>query len=682
MDSIGILQKYWGYDAFRPLQEEIIQSVLEGLDTLALMPTGGGKSICFQVPAMARDGICVVVTPLIALMKDQVENLNDRGIEAIAIYSGMTYREVDIALDNCVYGNIKFLYLSPERLESELVQERIRHMNVSLFAVDEAHCISQWGYDFRPPYLNLTILRELHPEIPFLALTATATPDVVVDIQEKLGFTDGVVFKKSFYRDNLAYMVLHEEDKSRRMLRIIRKVGGCGIVYVRNRRETQETARFLANEGVSADFYHAGLPAEERTQKQEAWKSDRTRVIVATNAFGMGIDKPDVRFVIHLEPPDSLEAYYQEAGRAGRDGKKSYAVLLYQHSDLSSLRRKFEHSFPPVDYIRKVYHLLGNFFQLAYGAGEGLTFDFDIGLFCQRFDLEPIPVLNALKFLERDGWVALSESVYVPSRLKFEVSPSDLYKFQVEHAPYERLIKTILRSFGGSFDHYTPVREFDLARDAGLPFPVVLEQLQALQRQEVLEYLPRTDSPQIRYLRERMDDLHLHLDAAFIRARKANQLKKLRAVFDYLERPVCRSRQLLAYFDEPKGQDCGSCDVCLRRRNRRGRSKTSGAPSPRGRTGDDKKDLRSHLITLLQTSGPLPLEMLVASLDERGAIATGVADVNLRSSREASEAEVTGADQQNLVSFIRNCLEEGLLEERDGFFYLAGSVTSKGNKVE
>lgn len=661
MTTNEVLQKYWGYEAFRPLQQEIIDSVLEGRDTLALMPTGGGKSICFQVPTMAREGICLVVTPLIALMKDQVENLKARGIEAVAIYSGMSYREVDIALDNCVYGQVKFLYLSPERLESELVQERIRHMNVNLFAVDEAHCISQWGYDFRPPYLNISQLRDLHPAVPFLALTATATADVVVDIQEKLGFRDGVVLKKSFYRDNLAYMVLHEEDKSRRMLKIIRKLGGSGIVYVRNRRETQESARFLVNEGVSADFYHAGLPAEQRTQKQDDWKSNKTRVIVATNAFGMGIDKPDVRFVIHLEPPDSLEAYYQEAGRGGRDGLKSYAVLLYQDRDLTDLQRKFENAYPPVEEIRKIYQYLGNFFQLAYGAGEGLTFDFDIGKFCQRFRLDPIPVLSALKFLERDGWVALSESVYIPSRLKFEATPTDLYKFQVENKAYDGFIKKILRMLGGAFDHYIPFREFDLAREVGIPYPVVIEHLLYLQRQEILDYIPQTDSPQIRFLRERMDNQHLHIDVPYIKTRKETQRRKLQAVFDYLERPLCRSRQLLAYFDEPHSSNCGSCDVCLRRKRAGG--SVDSLIGPRR-----VEALRTRLHQVLsEAPGPLSLRQLLEKIKNLGHLESD----NAGSGNSAAGA-ISGLEEQQLLTFIRDCLDEGILKENNGLYYGTG----------
>lgn len=626
MDTLGILRKYWGHGAFRPLQETIIQSVLEGRDTLALMPTGGGKSICFQVPAMAQEGICIVVTPLIALMKDQVENLKERGIAAVAIYSGMRKREVDIALDNCIYGPIKFLYLSPERLTSEMVRERIRHMNVNLFAIDEAHCISQWGYDFRPPYLQLSDLRELHPDVPYLALTATATPDVVADIQEKLGFRNGVVLKKSFYRENLIYMVLHEEDKQRRMLRIIRKLGGSGIVYVRNRRETQETARFLVNEGISADFYHAGLPPEERTAKQDNWKSGHTRVIVATNAFGMGIDKADVRFVIHLEPPDSLEAYYQEAGRAGRDGKKSHAVLLYQDGDLTQLKKNFEDSFPSVDDIRKVYQYLGNFFQLAYGAGENLTLDFDIGEFCHRYGLEPIPVLNSLKFLERDGWVLLTESVYLPSRIKFEVPPDELYKFQVENQQLDSFIKMILRAYGGAFDHYIPIREQELSRKFGLAYQGVIDRLLYLHKMQIIDYLPRTDSPQMQYLRPRMDSQHLYIDAPFINIRKKIKENKLQAVFDYLNSQQCRSQLLLAYFDEPESETCGECDVCLRK-NRK---------NP---TDSEMKTALDKALAL----GPLALRDLVDHMD-------------------------AGDEEQRLV-FLRKCLDEGLLEERGGLLY-------------
>jgi len=626
-DRYSVLKSYWGYDSFRPLQEDIIQSVLDGRDTLALMPTGGGKSLCFQVPALMMDGICLVITPLIALMKDQVENLKARGVEAVAIYSGMKKREVDIALDNCIYGPVKFLYLSPERLMSELVRERIRHMKVNLFAIDEAHCISQWGYDFRPPYLMLSALRELHADVPFLALTATATPDVVQDIQDQLGFREEHVLKKSFYRDNLHYMVLPETNKQGRMLKIIRKIGGSGIIYVRNRRETQEIARILMHEGVSADFYHAGLSAEDRTAKQDSWKTNQTRVIVATNAFGMGIDKPDVRFVIHLEPPESLEAYYQEAGRAGRDEKTAYAVLLYHQADLLQLTKNFKHSFPAIEFIKNVYHALGSYFQIAYGAGEDLIFDFDIGHFCQHYTWEPIPVLSALKFLERDGWVALSESVYAPSRLKFELQSDELYRFQVENAGMDGFIKMILRAYGGAFDHYIPIREQEIARKLGIPLPAVMQTLQQLHKKQVLDYVPRTDSPQIHFLRHRVDKQHLHVDAQYIKLRKNTYNTKLQAVFDYLERFECRSAQLLAYFDERAEKVCGNCDVCLRK----SRVKVPDA--------DFIQALRAIL-----SEGPRPLSELIDRL------ALG--------------------DEEQRLHFVRNCLDRGILKENDGKYSL------------
>ena len=414
-----ILKQYWKHDTFRPMQEDIIQSVLLGHDTLALLPTGGGKSVCFQVPAMAKEGICIVISPLIALMKDQVENLKAKGIEAIAIVSGMGKREVDIALDNCIYGPIKFLYLSPERLLSDLVRERIKYMNVNLIAVDEAHCISQWGYDFRPSYLHVANLRELHPQVPVLALTATATAEVREDIQEKLLFKNQLVFQKSFERKNISYVVQHTENKFRKMLDIAHGVKGSGIVYVRSRKECAEIAKFYTDNKITADYYHAGLSSDERSKRQESWKTNKTQIIVATNAFGMGIDKPDVRFVIHKDMPESLEAYYQEAGRAGRDEHRAYAVLLYNHPDRLRQEKMFMLNFPTVDEIKLVYHQLANYYQLAYEAGEGLNFDLDLGDFCSRFKLEPIKTLNALKFLEQDEYLAFNESVFLPSRLRF-----------------------------------------------------------------------------------------------------------------------------------------------------------------------------------------------------------------------------------------------------------------------
>ncbi|GGG86305.1 ATP-dependent DNA helicase RecQ [Parapedobacter pyrenivorans] len=627
MNSVEILRKYWKHESFRPLQEDIIRSVLSGRDTLALMPTGGGKSICFQVPAMAKEGICIVVTPLIALMKDQVENLRARGIEAISIFSGMTKREIDIALDNCIYGQIKFLYLSPERLASDLVQERIRYMKVNLFAVDEAHCISQWGYDFRPSYLHVVVLRSLHPGIPFLALTATATAKVVDDIQTQLTFSNGHVLRKSFFRENLAYMAFEEEDKMGRMLRVIRKLGGSGIVYVRNRRETQEVARTLLNVGISADFYHAGLETPERARRQEAWMKNDTRIIVATNAFGMGIDKPDVRCVIHLDIPDSLEAYYQEAGRAGRDGKKAYAVLLYHQSDRDQLVKSHALSFPSINYIKQVYQQLANYYQLAYGAGEGLTLDFDVADFCGRYKLDVMATLSALKFLERDGWISVSETVYLPSRVKFEAGQTDLYKFQVENAIYDAIIKTILRSYGGAFDDFVPIREYELAKRLGKTRSTVIEMLEYLQKAEILTYLPQTDSPQLQFLRPRMDGKHLHIDSQYIHERKTTKQNQLHAVFAYLDGPACRSTQLLTYFDEDKSKPCGICDRCL--------------VAHKNENTEDQ--LMVELVELL-SDGPLTIDQLVLGLQS--------------------------GDEATRLAFIRKRLDEGRLNVNGDKYYL------------
>ncbi|RXF69761.1 RecQ family ATP-dependent DNA helicase [Arcticibacter tournemirensis] len=563
MTIYQVLKKYWNYDSFRPLQEDIIQSVLDGKDTLALLPTGGGKSICFQVPAIVNPGICIVVSPLIALMKDQVENLKSRGIEAVAIVSGMGKREVDIMLDNCVYGKIKFLYLSPERLMSDLVRARISYMNVNLIAVDEAHCISQWGYDFRPPYLHIADIRELHPQVPVLALTATATERVVEDIQQKLLFKKPNVLRKSFARKNLSYVVAHEENKYRKLFSIAANIEGTGIVYVRNRRETQEVSRLLNNEGYNADFYHAGIDTPGRSLKQEAWKKNETRIIVATNAFGMGIDKADVRFVVHLDLPGSLEAYYQEAGRGGRDEKKAYAVLLYNQADRIQLEKKLELSFPSIEEIRQVYHALGNYYQIAYGAGEGLVFEFDIGDFCSRFKLDALKTLSALKFLEHDEYISLTESVYLPSRLKIVVAAEDLYRFQIEYAGYDAFIKLLLRSYGGLFEQYTPVRESEIARRSGKTTREVMQILEKLEELGLLSYLKQTDMPQLQFVKARADGAHLNIDTKYIALRKQIMQSQVKAVVHYAEAKACRSRLLLEYFNEPESDKCGICDVCL-----------------------------------------------------------------------------------------------------------------------
>jgi ATP-dependent DNA helicase RecQ len=594
-----ILKQYWNHDVFRPMQEEIIQSVLTGHDTLALLPTGGGKSVCFQVPALAKDGICIVVSPLIALMKDQVENLKAKGIEAVSVVSGMSKREIDLALDSCIYGTVKFLYLSPERLLSELVRERITYMKVNLIAVDEAHCISQWGYDFRPPYLHIADLRELHPDVPVLALTATATAEVREDIQQKLSFKNPAVFQKSFERKNISYVVQNEENKFRKLLDIAKGVKGSGIVYVRSRKETVEIAKFYNDNGIKADYYHAGLEAGLRSAKQENWKSNRTRIIIATNAFGMGIDKPDVRFVIHKDMPESLEAYYQEAGRVGRDEHKAYGVLLYNYTDRLKQEKKFELSFPTIPEIKQVYHQLANFYQIAFETGEGLSFDLNLSEFCSRFKLEPIKTLNALKFLEQDEYLSFNESVFLPSRFRFEVDNEELYNFQIQNPGWDSFVKTILRSYGGSFDNYVSLREFDLARRANMNVQQVIEGLKKLQEFKILSYLQQTDQPQVTYLKPRQHIDGLYINKAAIDQRKATYLKKMEAVFAYATHKKCRSQMLLSYFDELNAGKCGVCDICLDEKRQKNSSEIFD-------------DITNEIVQLLNTTS-LDLPTLVTS---------------------------------------------------------------------
>ena len=563
MTSAEILKKYWGYNTFRPLQKDIVDAVIKGHDTLALLPTGGGKSVCFQVPALLKEGICVVVSPLVALMKDQVENLNQKGIPAIAVYAGMGKREIDILLDNCVYGNIKFLYLSPERLLSDMVRTRISYMKVNLIAVDEAHCISQWGYDFRPPYLRIKELREIHPKAPVLALTATATPQVREDIIAKLALNNPLVYVKSFARTNISYVVYNLEDKYGKLLDITQNVKGCGLVYVRNRRETAEVANFLLRNKIVADFYHAGLDKETRFRKQEEWKQNKTRIMVATNAFGMGIDKADVRFVVHLDLPQTLEAYYQEAGRCGRDDQKAFAVLLTNAADQEILRVKNVEQFPSVDDVKKVYHHLGNYYQLAVGAGEGLTLAFDLADFCKRFSLNPLKTISSLNFLERDGYIALSENVFLASRIMFTVSHTELYRFQIENSAYDPVIKTILRSYAGVFDGFVTIKESDLAKRLGVSYTDTVNYLQTLEKYQILNYLPQTDQPQLQFILPRRADTHMDIDVKFIQLRRKIQCNQINAVLTYATKEICRSKQLLDYLGETNARKCGYCDVCL-----------------------------------------------------------------------------------------------------------------------
>ena len=566
MDNIhNILKQYWGYDSFRPMQENIINSVLEGNDTLALLPTGGGKSICFQIPALANEGICVVISPLIALMKDQVFNLKKRGVNAAAIYSGMSKREIDILLDNCIYGDIKFLYVSPERLTTELFIARFQKMNVNLIAVDESHCISQWGYDFRPSYLQIPDIRQYFPDVPIMALTATATPEVVVDIQEKLEFNTPNVLQKSFERKNIAYVVQEEEDKHGRLLKIVNKVPGSGVVYVRNRRKTEEIAVFLQKNGVHADFYHAGLDSNMRDTKQEAWINNKIRIIVSTNAFGMGIDKSDVRFVVHLDMTDSLEAYFQEAGRGGRDEKKAYAVQLYSKSDIITFKEQTQKSFPPLDTIKTVYQALGSYFQLAVGSGKEETFTFNSSDFCAKFKFNTIEVYNSLKHIEKEGYITVSESVYEPSKLKFIVGRQDIQSYQENNSTLSNFIKVILRSYSGIFDAYKVIKEGEIASRCGIRFEQAKNLLELLQKQKVIDYLPQSSNPKIYYNIERLSNDNFRLSKKNYEDRKKITIARMNSVINYVTHPSqCRSRILLSYFGEKETDKCGQCDVCLK----------------------------------------------------------------------------------------------------------------------
>jgi ATP-dependent DNA helicase RecQ len=627
MNKAEILKHYWGFDTFRPLQEDIIDAVIENKDTMALLPTGGGKSLCFQVPALFKEGICLVISPLIALMKDQVENLKAKGIEAVAIYAGMGKREIDILLDNCIYGKIKFLYLSPERLLSEIVKERISYMKVNLIAVDEAHCISQWGYDFRPPYLQIKDLRLIHPQVPIIALTATATQFVRADIIDKLELTAPEVFVKSFARKNLSYVVFHLEDKYKKLISIAKNVKGSGLVYVRNRRETAEVAFFLKRNQIAADFYHAGLTRDDRSRKQEDWKNNKIRVMVATNAFGMGIDKPDVRFVVHLDLPESLEAYYQEAGRAGRDDQRSFAVLLTNNSDQHSLEQKYTHSFPSVEEIKKTYHYLGSYYQLAYGVGQGLSFPFDLADFCKKFDLGVLKTIAALKFLEHDGYLTLSENIFLQSRVLITVSNEDLYRFQIENAGFDPLIKTLLRSYGGAFDQYVKIKEDDLAKRLGISYNTVVAMLKRLQDMEIISFLPQTDQPQLMFILPRADQLHMDIDVKYIELRKKIQEDQINAVLAYTAAETCRSIQLLAYFDEPRSAKCGLCDVCLAEKKAQDLSEIS-------------EKIEYEIATLLQTASHSLTELV-------NALKTGSETERLDMIRELLDAGKIKTDGKN-----------------------------------
>lgn len=611
---LDILKKYWGYEDFRGIQREIIESVGSGRDTLGLMPTGGGKSITFQVPALAQEGVCLVITPLIALMKDQVSHLRQRGIRAAAIHSDMTHSAILQALDNCVYGGTQILYVSPERLHSELFQAKFRHMKVSFITVDEAHCISQWGYDFRPSYLHIAEIRQLKPEIPVLALTATATKEVVEDIQEQLRFKEKNVFRMSFERKNLAYVVRKATDKPSELRHILNSVKGSTIVYARSRKRTKETAEWLVSQGISATYYHAGLDVDVKDRHQQAWVNNEKRVMVATNAFGMGIDKPDVRLVIHIDSPDSLEAYFQEAGRAGRDGKKAYAVLLYDSSDARKLSKRVAQTYPEKEYIRDVYEHLAYFFQVGTGTGRGRTFEFSIDKFCVTYKYFPVLVNSALQILERSGYIHYEADPDNSARILFLLERNDLYFLENTTRETEAVITALLRLYGGLFTDYVYIDEGFVANEAGLTQPQVYLVLKELSKRHIVDFIPRRRIPYITYTREREDGDRVIIPQSVYEERRTQYIKRIQAMLDYANNDhVCRSRQLLDYFGEECWQDCRQCDVCVTHQGNmlnEGRTRLY-----RQQIKDMLGDRKKHHIAELHTLN-IPTECLNEALEE------------------------------------------------------------------
>ena len=568
-----ILKQYWGYDRFRGIQEDIIDSISKNKDTLGLMPTGGGKSITFQVPALAKEGMCLVITPLIALMKDQVQNLKKRGIKALAIYSGMSRQDIIITLENCIFGNYKFLYISPERLDTELFRTKLRKMHISMITVDESHCISQWGYDFRPAYLKIAEIRELLPDVPVLALTATATPEVVKDIQARLHFRHKNVFRMSFERNNLAYIVRKTENKTAELLHILRSMPGSAIVYVRNRRRTKEITELLNNEHITADFYHAGLDDATKDIRQHRWQSGESRVMVATNAFGMGIDKPDVRIVIHMDLPDSIEAYFQEAGRAGRDGQKAYAVILYAKSDKTTLHKRIPDTFPEKEYIRDVYEHLQYYYQMAMGDGLDCVREFNIEDFCRKFKYFPVPVDSALRILTQAGYLEYTAEQDSTSRILFTIRRDELYRLREMGEDMDRLIQAVLRSYTGVFTDYTYINEDSLAIRTGLTRRQIYEMLVHLAKLRIVSYIPHKKTPYIIYTRERVEAQRIHISPEVYEHRKARYETRINAMLDYVTNDtVCRSRMLLDYFGERNEHNCGQCDTCISLRSKPGAS--------------------------------------------------------------------------------------------------------------
>lgn len=627
-----ILKQYWGYDSFRDLQEEIITSIGEGKDTLGLMPTGGGKSITFQVPALAQEGICIVITPLIALMKDQVHNLRKRGIKALAVYSGMTRQEILTALENCIFGDYKFLYISPERLDTEIFRIKLRSMKVSMITVDESHCISQWGYDFRPAYLKIAEIRELLPGVPVLALTATATQEVVKDIQARLNFHEGNVFRMSFERKNLAYIVRKTDNKTSELLHILRRIPGSAIIYARNRRRTKEITELLVNEDITADFYHAGLDNAVKDLRQKRWQNGEVRVMVATNAFGMGIDKPDVRIVLHLDLPDSPEAYFQEAGRAGRDGEKAYAVILYSRSDKTTLHKRIVDTFPDKEYILNVYEHLQYYYQMAMGDGFQCVREFNIEEFCRKFKYFPVPVDSALKILSQAGYLEYTDEQDNASRILFTLRRDELYKLREMGAEVEGLIQTILRSYTGVFTDYAYISEATLSIRTGLTREQIYNILVTLTKRRIVDYIPRKKTPYIIYTRERQELHSIHIPPSVYEERKVRYEARIKAMEEYVtSESMCRSRMLLRYFGEKNEHNCGQCDVCVSHR-------TTDTLS------DDSSEELKQEITELLTQKPLtPVEI----------------------------ANKMGAEKERVTEVIHHLLEEGALKMQDGMIYIS-----------
>jgi ATP-dependent DNA helicase RecQ len=572
---LTILKKYWRHTQFRPLQEEIIGSILSKQDTLALLPTGGGKSVCFQVPAIAMEGMCLVVSPLIALMKDQVEGLKKKGIEAVAVHAGLTRYEIDLYLNNCMQGGVKFLYLSPERIHTEMFQERVKNMPISLLAVDEAHCISQWGYDFRPAYLHIRQLREVLPQVPIMALTATATKKVRDDIIEKLSFRpDHKIYQQSFARDNLSFVIRKSENKEKKLLEILQKVQGSVIIYARSRKTTEDLAYWLVKKNISATYYHAGLSFLQRTSNQDAWLKGHHRVVVATNAFGMGIDKADVRIVIHLDLPDNLESYYQEAGRAGRDGLRAYAAVIFHDRDIRSLQTKFIQSHPQLDYLKQVYQALSNYYQLAIGSGEGESFDFDLHAFTERFSFQALEVYAALKKLEGEGLLEFNESFYSPSTMHISMDKGRLYEFQVANERFDPVIKMILRLYGGAlFTEFVKISEAYLAKALKITSDELISLLQHLHNMKVIIYNPVKDRPQVTFMMPRQDATRLPIDVVRLKERRNLDEEKMNAMIEFVTSSHrCRMEMVLDYFDEDVYQPCGKCDVCIANKKQENKS--------------------------------------------------------------------------------------------------------------